>query len=202
MTASSLDSSFASPDSPADVLLLHASRFGQSVAIAEALAADLRTAGWRCTQARVQDVAASTNLARYRAVVIVASIRYGHFDRAVHALIAARAAELAATMGVFVSVNLTARKPDKRTPQTNAYTRKFLAFAEQRGWRPALCEVVAGALRYPRYGFFDKRMIQFIMKLTGGETDTAREVEYTDWDQVRSLAHRLGERLAQDDSRR
>jgi len=54
---------------------------------------------------------------------------------------------------------------------------------------------VAGALRYPRYNWLDKRLIQLIMRMTGGETDTRREVEYTDWEQVRRLADTVAERL-------
>lgn len=30
-------------------------------------------------------------------------------------------------------------------------------------------------------------MIQLIMRMTGGETDTSKEVEYTDWQQVSSF---------------
>jgi menaquinone-dependent protoporphyrinogen oxidase len=44
------------------------------------------------------------------------------------------------------SVNLVARKPEKRTPQTNSYTRKFLLNSP---WQPQSCAVFAGALRYP-----------------------------------------------------
>ena len=46
----------------------------------------------------------------------------------------------------------------------------------------------AGALRYPRYRWFDRIMIQFIMRMTGGETDTSKEVEYTDWEKVTRFA--------------
>ena len=31
-------------------------------------------------------------------------------------------------------------------------------------------------------------MIQLIMRITGGETDSSKEVEYTDWDQVTAFA--------------
>jgi menaquinone-dependent protoporphyrinogen oxidase len=79
--------------------------------------------------------------------------------------------------GAFFSVNL-ARKPEKRTPQTNSYTRKFLLNSP---WQPQRCAVFAGALRYPRYRWYDRFMIRLIMKMTGGETDTSKEVVYTDW---------------------
>ena len=89
-----------------------------------------------------------------------------------------------------LAVNLTARKPEKRSPQTNAYTRKFLLASP---WQPKQCAVFAGALRYPRYRWFDRIMIQFIMRMTGGETDTSKEVEYTDWQQVDRFAQEFSQ---------
>ena len=49
----------------------------------------------------------------------------------------------------------------------------------------------AGALRYPRYRWYDRFMIRLIMKMTGGETDTRKEVVYTDWSQVASFAREI-----------
>ncbi|NUV09706.1 hypothetical protein MS6203_04108 [Escherichia coli] len=46
-------------------------------------------------------------------------------------------------------------------------------------WRPDRCAVIAGALRYPRYRWYDRFMIKLIMKMSGGETDTRKEVVYT-----------------------
>ena len=37
--------------------------------------------------------------------------------------------------------------------------------------------VFAGALLYPRYKWIDRVMIQLIMKITNGETDTTKEIE-------------------------
>lgn len=119
-------------------------------------------------------------------MLIGASIRYGHFNKTVNTFVTTHLRELQRLPSGFFSVNLTARKPEKRTPQTNAYTRKFLL---QSPWQPDCCAVFAGALRYPRYGFFDRIMIQLIMRMTGGETDATKEVEYTDWAQVGRFAH-------------
>ncbi len=77
--------------------------------------------------------------------VIGASIRYGHFHPAVDRFVKKHLAALQALPGAFFSVNLVARKPEKRTPQTNSYTRKFLLNSP---WQPQSCAVFAGALRY------------------------------------------------------
>ncbi|AWV43312.1 protoporphyrinogen oxidase [Hafnia alvei] len=165
------------------ILVLYSSRGGQTKAIASYIASTLS----ETTMCDVQDLAISMDidLANYQAVVIGASVRYGHFQRALYQFTKTNAAQLNAMPSAFFAVNLTARKPEKRTPQTNAYTRKFLLATP---WQPKQCSVFAGALRYPRYGWLDKVMIKLIMKMTGGETDTTKEVEYTDWQDVGRFA--------------
>ncbi|EHD19685.1 MULTISPECIES: menaquinone-dependent protoporphyrinogen IX dehydrogenase [Brenneria] len=130
------------------------------------------------------------DVTKYDAILIGASVRYGRFNPAVNQFIRRHLTRLQQLPSAFFSVNLTARKPEKRTLQTNAYTRKFLLSSP---WRPDLCGVFAGALRYPRYRWIDRVMIQLIMRMTGGETDSSKEIEYTDWDQVARFAHEFGQ---------
>ncbi len=92
----------------------------------------------------------------------------------------------------FLGVCLTARKPEKRTPESNVYVRKFLA---KTPWQPAMAAAVAGALLYPRYRWYDRWAIRFIMRITGGETDTSKEIVYTDWQQVEGLADDFAEQI-------
>ncbi|UAK21017.1 menaquinone-dependent protoporphyrinogen IX dehydrogenase [Kluyvera sp. CRP] len=125
---------------------------------------------------------------QYDRVIIGASIRYGHFHPTLDRFVKKHAAALQAIPSAFFAVNLVARKPEKRSPQTNSYTRKFLLRSP---WQPDTCAVFAGALRYPRYGWFDRFMIRLIMKMTGGETDTSKEVVYTDWGQVADFAKEI-----------
>ncbi|KPA81928.1 protoporphyrinogen oxidase-like protein [Leptomonas pyrrhocoris] len=124
-------------------------------------------------------------LAAYEKVMLGASIRYGFFSRTLHTYTTHHVDELNSMPSAFFGVNLTARKTSKNTAMTNAYTRKFL---DQSMWVPQLSGVFAGALWYPRYNFFDRVMIQFIMKVTGGETNTTKEIVYTDWDAVHKFA--------------
>lgn len=164
-------------------LILFSSRDGQTRAIAAALASDIKPTQ-PCDVVNILH-ADSIDWQQYDRVLIGASIRYGHFHPAVAKFVAKHQAELQQRVSGFFSVNLTARKVDKRTPQTNAYTRKFLLSTP---WQPNCCAVFAGALRYPRYRWLDRVMIQLIMRMTGGETDTSKEVEYTDWQQVSRFA--------------
>ncbi len=165
------------------MLILFSSRDGQTESIARFIAEDVRS----FTDSDVVNIQEidKVNWQGYDRLLIAASIRYGHFAPEVHRCIADHLPELQARISGFISVNLTARKADKSTPETNVYTRKFL---EQSPWTPDRCLVAAGALRYPRYRWFDKVMIRLIMKITGGETDTSKEIEYTDWPQVAEFA--------------
>ena len=89
----------------------------------------------------------------------------------------------------FFSVNIVARKPNKNTPETNPYVAKFL---RQIAWRPRQVAVFAGMLDYPRYGFWDRQIIRFIMLLTSGPTDPNSVVEFTDWQQVEAFGRQIG----------
>ncbi|MEM6162581.1 menaquinone-dependent protoporphyrinogen IX dehydrogenase [Erwinia sp. P6884] len=165
-------------------LILFSSRDGQTREIAAYIANQLKE-HQECELMNILH-ASAINWAQYDRVLIGASIRYGHFHPQLTKFVKQNLTELRQRPSGFFSVNLTARKAEKRSPQTNAYTRKFLL---QSPWAPDCCAVFAGALRYPRYGFFDRMMIQLIMRMTGGETDTSKEVEYTDWEQVSRFAH-------------
>ncbi|WP_294088294.1 menaquinone-dependent protoporphyrinogen IX dehydrogenase [uncultured Actinobacillus sp.] len=121
-------------------------------------------------------------------IVVGASVRYGHFNPQVYQFIAQYAEQLNSKPSAFYGVNLTARKANRKTAETNTYVRKFLAKIQ---WKPTLVEVIAGALFYPRYSWFDRIMIQFIMRLTKGETDATKEYEYTDWQQIELFAQKL-----------
>lgn len=164
-------------------LILFSSRDGQTREIASYIANEIK-GQQACDVINILH-AGAVDWTQYDRVLIGASIRYGNFHPAVAKFVKANLNELQQRTTGFFSVNLTARKPEKRSPQTNAYTRKFLQHSP---WQPECCAVFAGALRYPRYRWFDRVMIQLIMRMTGGETDSSKEVEYTDWHQVERFA--------------
>lgn len=170
----------------AHILLAYSSVYGYTRRICETLKSELEGRG---LSADVVDLAdAGRDLARYDVIVIGASIRHGKHRPAVHEFIRDHRELLAAKPGAFFSVNLVARKPDKNTPATNPYVRKFLARIP---WRPQLAGVFAGNLDYPRYDAFDRTVIRIIMWLTDGPTDPTARIEFTDWDEVRRYAAQI-----------
>lgn len=171
-------------------LLLYATRDGQTFKIAQYIA-----------QAMVPSEVELRNLIdcgpidwnEFDTIIIGASIRYGHFAPELLAFAKKYQTELAERLSAFYAVNLTARKPEKATPETNVYTRKFL---DASPWQPNEVAVFAGALRYPRYRRFDRFMIGLIMKMTGGETDKTKEIEYTQWDRVQAFAEKIADKIS------
>ena len=89
---------------------------------------------------------------------------------------------------IFFSVNVVARKPEKSKPETNPYIKKFLKTSR---WKPQKIGVFAGKVDYPKYNFFDKYIIKFIMYITKGPTDTSQTYEFTDWAKVDDFARQL-----------
>ena len=170
------------------VLILYSSRDGQTQTIASYIAKQL-SAEDSCEIKDLSQVG-QIDLNQYQQVMIGASVRYGHFSPVLSKFVNKHVEQLNQMPSAFFAVNLTARKPEKRSPQTNAYVRKFLLSTP---WQPTLCTVFAGALRYPRYRWIDGVMIQLIMRMTGGETDTSKEVVYTDWPQVARFAREIAQ---------
>ncbi|HDL5834455.1 TPA: menaquinone-dependent protoporphyrinogen IX dehydrogenase, partial [Mannheimia haemolytica] len=161
-------------------LILYFTTDGQTKKIAERLA-DVITHEVELISLKDQAVDFAEKIANADQIVIGASIRYGHFNPLVYQFVEQHYPALNAKKTAFYGVNLTARKDNRNTPETNTYVRKFLAKVK---WKPTHIEVIAGALLYLRYKPFDRLMIRFIMKITKGETDTSKEYEYTDWQQV------------------
>ncbi|OOF41563.1 protoporphyrinogen oxidase [Rodentibacter rarus] len=163
-------------------LILYSSHDGQTKKISEFLTALLEG------EVIVDELREDYDIAPFEQVIIGASIRYGHFNKTLDRFIVRNLVYLEQKRSGFFGVNLTARKEGKDNPETNVYVRKFL---QRTKWQPELAAVFAGALLYPRYKWFDRVMIQFIMKITGGETDTSKEVEYTDWEKVKVFAQQI-----------
>ena len=166
------------------VLVLHSSRFGQSTKIAQAICDKLNASGVATELAALTNDTAP-DPQRFNALVLVMSVRYGHFDKAVDRLITHHLSWMESVPTLLVTVSLTARNPEKCDPAIHSYTRKFL---EATPWKPTHTEVVAGMLEYPRYNIFDRVAIQLIMHMTKGPTDKHTVIEYTNWDRVATMA--------------
>ena len=166
------------------VLCLYSTVDGQTIKIFKHIEKELD--GFQCELVDLHEVA-QVDFQQYERVIIGASIRYGHLNKKLYQFIEAHLEQLNTNKVAFFCVNLTARKEaqKKDTPEGSVYVRTFL---KKSPWKPRLIGVFAGALRYPKYNLLDRLCIQFIMKITGGETDATKEVEYTNWKKVSLFA--------------
>ena len=175
------------------VLIVHASRFGHSTKIAQAIADTLTGQGFSCELIPLTKTTAP-DPARHQAFIMVTSVRYGHYDRNSSRFVEQNRAWLDSVPNLLVTVSLTARTPAKRDPAVHVYTRKYLAKTQ---WTPTQTEVMPGMLDYPRYNPFDRAAIRLIMHMTGGVTDPTAVIDYTDWDEVRAAAERFADTIRQ-----
>lgn len=171
------------------ILLAYSTTDGHTVRICERLQQVIEQQGHSATVVALAQ-AEALDLPAFDAIVIGASIRYGKHQPQVAQFIARHQALLERKANAFFSVNIVARKPEKNRPDSNPYLIKFL---RQVSWRPKLLAVFAGKLDYPRYRFFDRLMIRFIMLMTQGPTDPTAVIDFTDWQQVEAFGRRLSE---------
>ena len=169
------------------ILLLYSTTDGHTLKISQRLGAILEAHGHAVTLASIADDP-DIDPAGFDRIVIGASIRYGRHSPLIRAFINRHAAWLAANPSAFFSVNLVARKPAKRQPGTNPYVRKFLRRIR---WQPRTIAVFAGKLDYPSYTALDRAVIRLIMWMTGGPTDPATVMDFTDWQQVEDFGREL-----------
>ena len=170
------------------VLLLYATHDGQARLIASRIAGVLGRQGLQVAQHDLADTLPALQLAEAGAVGLVLAVRYGRHLPQARRFLAANHASLQACRLVVVSVNLTARKPGRTGVAGNVYLRRLLAHYRL---HPAEALAVAGRLDYPRYTWLDRQMIRLIMRVSGGPTDPAASIEYTDWAAVDGLAGRM-----------
>lgn len=171
----------------AKILLIYSTTDGHTVKICDRLRQVIEQETHQVTLASIKDLR-DVELRAFDKIVVGASIRYGKHNPLVAEFVNRNAQLLDGKSNAFFSVNIVARKPEKNRPETNPYMQKFL---KQISWHPKELAVFAGKLDYPRYGFFDRLMIRFIMFMTKGPTDPKTVVEFTDWRQVETFGQRI-----------
>ncbi|QYJ86227.1 menaquinone-dependent protoporphyrinogen IX dehydrogenase [Shewanella mesophila] len=171
-------------------LIIYSTVDGQTKAICDRIQEICKTETQMVTMVSLEE-AQSVNLSYFDKVIIGASIRYGKHRPELFQYVNRHRAALTSKKNAFFTVNVVARKPEKNTPETNPYMKKFIQLSL---WQPQQLGVFAGKIDYPKYRFFDKFMIRLIMWITKGPTDTSGTYEFTDWDKVDEFAKAFSER--------
>ena len=163
--------------------ILYSSVDGQTLKICNLIKEVLEEKGNTVQVFSIEDF--QGNVTDFDKFMIGASIRYGKHNLKIIEFINLNRKALEKIENAFFSVNLVARKPEKASPETNPYYIKFL---QAINWIPKASAVFAGKLDYQKYPFTDRLMIQLIMWMTKGPTNSKTKIEYTDWDKVKEFA--------------
>ncbi len=170
------------------VLIVFASSYGQTRAIAEAIARRLRDRG---CEVHVADLAAGRlpSPSDYDVVVIGSRVHFGTHARSAVAYIHAHLRELDERPTYFFSVSgRAASEPQLADP--GSYIR---ALVDQTRLRPRRTIAIAGGIPYRKYNPLLRQIMKVINRRSGHSTDTRHDHELTDWDQVRTFADAIAE---------
>lgn len=173
----------------ANILIIYSTTDGHTLKICQRLQQVIEQQSHRVTLCAIQDWR-GIDLSGFDKIVVGASIRYGKHSPLVFDFVKHNEQLLDSKSNAFFSVNVVARKPEKNQPHTNPYLVKFL---RKISWKPKQLAVFAGKIDFPRYTFFDRMMIRFIMWMTKGPTHRDAVVEFTDWRQVEAFGRRVCE---------
>ena len=182
--------------------VFYATREGHTRRIADRLAADLRAHSFEVEVCNVLDYPVGIGLRKYSGVVLTASAHVGVHEPEMVTFVRHNLSDLETMPAAFLSVSLSAAGAERRDA-TPAERARFCAsvqgmldrFFADTGWRPELVKPVAGALLYTKYTFLARLVLQQISRRAGGDTDTSRDYEYTDWAGLDRFADEFAERV-------
>jgi menaquinone-dependent protoporphyrinogen oxidase len=172
---------------------------GQTQRIAERLAAVLREHGLASEAIEVGSPEAyCLDWTDVRGAIVGASIHAQRHQREARKFVSRFADELNRVPSAFFSVSLSAASSN--VDEVRAAQALADAFPPAHGWRPAIVASVAGRLAYTRYGFLKRWLMKRIAEKEGAPTDTSRDYEMTNWEELeqfgRALVGLIDERAA------
>lgn len=174
------------------LLIIYATREGQTAKVAGRLAAHLEQAGAEVRTVCAADDAAlaAVDLAAFDRLVFGASLHAGGLEPELVRFVNAHAQAIGRRPRSFFLVLLSAATRDPQLRETwLADARAKLASQVHVSFEHV--EMIAGALRYSKYPPPLRWVMRRIAAKAGGDTDTSRDYEYTDWQQVAEYAAQL-----------
>ncbi len=170
------------------VLIAYGTTEGQTAHIAEELKKRLGVLG---VDAETVDLQRGAPIvAAYDRVVVAASIHVGKYQKEVSKFVTQNSGLLNEVPSWFVGVSLAEAGGDR--PGGHEAAQALIdGFVADHGWRPRATLSLAGALKYREYNFLKRMIMKRIAGSQGGETDTSRDWEYTDWAAVDRLANEV-----------
>jgi len=173
------------------ILVLYETGAGQTRKIANTIGDTLRAHGLDADV--IQAGHSDPDPKQYAGIIVAASVHAGGYQKPIGRWLSAHADQLGGMPTAFVSVCLSIlSKNEAGRKEAEAIPQRFMNAIH---WHPTVVKIVAGALLYTQYNFFVRWIMKRIVASAGGDTDTSRDYEYTDWNDVRAFAIDFGRRV-------
>jgi len=171
----------------ARILIVYGTTHGQTARIAAGVAGTLRAQG---AIVDVHDVCTGPRPEPYDGILVAASVHVGKYQTAVVRWAQSHRAVLNSKRTAFLSVCLGVLQRD---PAVQRHLAEIVErFTTTTAWTPMVTKHVAGALLYTKYNWLTRFVMKRIAKRAGGDTDTTRDYEYTDWADLERFAAEFG----------
>jgi len=173
------------------VFVGYQSGYGQSKKIAEFIAHRLDRGDTHVDLVDIEYPCPRIDMEGIDVFILGGSVQFGeHHPALVDFVIKNLETISAATVSAFFSVSLSVVEDrDSAYPESQQLVDEFLA---KTGWTPNYSDTFAGALAYPKYGRLTRFLMGWLASRVGGESDTSRSFEYTEWKRIDAFLNRIG----------
>lgn len=166
------------------ILIAYATTEGQTRKIAKQVASWIQEMGHEPNLVDVSDLPLDFEIRKYDAFVVAGSIHVGKHQKSLASFTKRYIDSLNSRPTALLSVSASASRRDAKSV---ANVRKCTDdFSRETKLLPARVITVGGAILYTKYNFFIKFVMKRISASEGGPTDTSRDHELTNWDELQS----------------
>jgi menaquinone-dependent protoporphyrinogen oxidase len=177
-------------------LIVYGTKEGHTAKIAQRISDVIRQHGHTIDIYDARKLPASLSLDGYNGILVGLSIHMFQWSSAARNFVRNNKHQLEITQSAFFSVSLTAANKDLNArSQLDYWIEKFF---DATGWHPKVIGNFAGCLAYTRYGFFTRFVMKSIARSQNESTDTSKDHEFTNWEEVIKFAEDFVQQTQQD----
>ncbi|WP_254531944.1 flavodoxin domain-containing protein [Natrinema gelatinilyticum] len=169
----------------ASFLVVFGTGTGQTASVAESIGTVIADRGHDVTTRRVETVS-ETAVGDFDAVLVGSPVIDRAHLPAVIAFVERNREVLTARPTAFFQLSFAAAIPFRWAREGAAEW--VDALVDRTGWQPDRIGSFAGAIKYTQYDPATRLFFKLFAALTTGDTDTSRDYEYTNWDDVEAFA--------------
>jgi len=166
-------------------LIIYFSKYGQTEKISNRIAERLQEAGDTVKVADSNHVLAIESPDAFDRVILGSPLYVGRHAKQVAAFIERYRSVLSQKRTAFFSVSASAAGNEQQRGDAIRCMDEFLSECD---FEPNLKTIFAGAIPYREYNWFIRMVMKLITGRAGGDTDTSKNYEYTNWIRVDEFA--------------